>query len=653
MSGKPKLHYFNGRGRMESIRWLLAAAGVEFEECFLETKEDLTKLQKDGSLLFQQVPMVEIDGMKMVQSKAIANYIAAKYNLYGKDLKERALIDMYVEAIIDLNELLMTHAFQPEDKKQQHFANLVDKATNRYFPVFEKVLKDHGQDFLVGNQLSRADVQLLESLLMAEECKPDILAQFPLLQSFKTRISHIPTIKKFLQPGSQRKPPLQQKDLPKVMKIVWVQLSSPLNSEYAGTRGRTAPLLCRWTFKLRDCRFTDISFNKSVREPAYRPSLRPRRARAAAHGRSGILTQGLRPRHRREPHCRLGASEPFLPRQPCPSGAQPWHAADLEPGAVPRVGSQAFRTRPRQLFSPQALAALGDAVYRRKGSRETAPLPPRGPQASGEREGGREVRLRGGEGGPRGSAWAARSAGGAVRVQDLHLEFIRKKEVQVMAGKPKLHYSSMRGRMESIRWLLAAAGVEFEEQFIEKKEDLEKLRNDGYLLFQQVPMVEIDGMKVVQTRAICSYIAAKYNLYGKDLKERAWIDMYVEGTKDLLDMIMYHPFQPADTKEKNLALIIERATTRYFPVYEKALKDHGQDYLVGNKLSWADIHLLEAILTVEEWKPDILSAFPLLQAFKGRTSNIPTIKKFLQPGSQRQPPEDEKAVALALEIYGI
>lgn len=35
-------------------------------------------------------------------------------------------------------------------------------------------------------------------------------------------------------------------------------------------------------------------------------------------------------------------------------------------------------------------------------------------------------------------------------------------------------------------------------------------------------MVEMDGMRMVQTRAILSYIAGKYNLYGKDLKERAW-----------------------------------------------------------------------------------------------------------------------------------
>lgn len=45
--------------------------------------------------MFQQVPMVEIDGMKLVQSRAILNYIATKYNLYGKDIKERALYGIF------------------------------------------------------------------------------------------------------------------------------------------------------------------------------------------------------------------------------------------------------------------------------------------------------------------------------------------------------------------------------------------------------------------------------------------------------------------------------------------------------------------------------------------------------------------------------
>ncbi|XP_019590309.1 glutathione S-transferase A4 isoform X2 [Rhinolophus sinicus] len=169
-----------------------------------------------------------------------------------------------------------------------------------------------------------------------------------------------------------------------------------------------------------------------------------------------------------------------------------------------------------------------------------------------------------------------------------------------MTAKPKLCYFRGRGRMESIRWLLAAAGVEFEEEFIETREQYEKLQKDGRLLFGQVPLVEIDGMSLTQTRAILSYLAAKYNLYGKDLKETVRIDMYTDGTQDLMAMIMMAAFKPPEEKEENVALIVTKAKTRYFPVFEKA--------------------------------------------FKTRISNIPTIKKFLQPGSQRKPPPDSHYV---------
>ncbi|KAM6185934.1 glutathione S-transferase alpha-4-like [Rhynchocyon petersi] len=213
-----------------------------------------------------------------------------------------------------------------------------------------------------------------------------------------------------------------------------------------------------------------------------------------------------------------------------------------------------------------------------------------------------------------------------------------------MAAKPKLYYFRGRGRMESIRWLLAAAGVEFDEVFLEKKEQFEKLEKDGRLLFGQVPLVEMDGMMLTQTRAILSYLAAKYNLYGKDLKERVRIDMYVDGTMDLMMMIMLTPFKPPEEKEENLALIVKKAKARYLPVFEKILKDHGEDFLVGNKFSWADVQLIEAILMMEEINASILSDFPLLKAFKTRISSIPTIKKFLQPGSQRKQPPDQHYV---------
>ncbi|XP_010629373.1 glutathione S-transferase A3-like [Fukomys damarensis] len=219
MSGKPVLHYFDGRGRMESIRWLLAAAGVEFEEKFIKTAEELEKLKNDGLLMFQQIPMVEMDGMKLVQSRAILNYIATKYNLYGKDMKERALIDMYTEGVADLYEMIIQLVIVSPDEKDAKIAMIKDRTKNRYLPAFEKVLKNHGQDYLVGNKLSKADIFLTELLYCIEEVDASLLANFPLLQALKTRISNLPNVKKFLQPGGQRKPPITAKVVEEARKI--------------------------------------------------------------------------------------------------------------------------------------------------------------------------------------------------------------------------------------------------------------------------------------------------------------------------------------------------------------------------------------------------------------------------------------------------
>lgn len=203
---KPKLYYFNGRGRMESVRWLLAAAGVEFDEVFLETREQYQQLLKDGALLFEQVPMVEVDGMKLVQTNAILNYFAAKHNLYGKDIKERALIDMYSEGAKDLMTFVLRHPFLPAAEKDGNLTQMENKAKNRYFPAFEKSINQQ-TGYMVGDQLTIIDLQVLEVILMLEEKFPLILADFSMLQKFKAKISSIPRIQKFLQPGSPRKPP--------------------------------------------------------------------------------------------------------------------------------------------------------------------------------------------------------------------------------------------------------------------------------------------------------------------------------------------------------------------------------------------------------------------------------------------------------------
>lgn len=57
--------------------------------------------------------------------------------------------------------------------------------------------------------------------------------------------------------------------------------------------------------------------------------------------------------------------------------------------------------------------------------------------------------------------------------------------------------------------------------------------------------------------------------------------MYVEGLRDLSDMIMYFPLSLPEEKEMNLEYILQRATTRFFPVYEKV-----SDRLLSCFVTW-------------------------------------------------------------------
>ncbi|NXU72967.1 GSTA3 transferase, partial [Oreotrochilus melanogaster] len=189
---KTKLCHFDGRGKMESVYWFLAAAGVEV--CF---SVPTFKLCIGGSLVFQQMPMVEISGMKMVQTGTILSYIAAKYNLCGKDLKERALIDMYVGGTGGIFF-----------SSPHHFCNVFKQKITRQKAalVLFKVtrLGSGNYNSSMAKNISTQISKIVFSCVTFSSLNT-IYLHFTFL-AFKASISTITTIKKFLEPGSQRKP---------------------------------------------------------------------------------------------------------------------------------------------------------------------------------------------------------------------------------------------------------------------------------------------------------------------------------------------------------------------------------------------------------------------------------------------------------------
>jgi glutathione S-transferase len=105
------LYYFSGRGLADQMRWMLAAADISFTQKVISHKDQLAKMAKQ-QLPFGQLPLLQIDGIEIVQSQAAVRYIAKRSGLVGKTNEEELKCDMIVEAVRDLLSLVAAAPFK-------------------------------------------------------------------------------------------------------------------------------------------------------------------------------------------------------------------------------------------------------------------------------------------------------------------------------------------------------------------------------------------------------------------------------------------------------------------------------------------------------------------------------------------------------------
>ena len=190
-----KLHYFKGRGRAETTRWMLAINHLTFENVPIDTPNALTMLRLTGKLPFDQMPLLEIDELKLSQSSAMIRYLARRGGFYGKNDFEGLWCDMIVGAVADFAEAAMQAAFKPT----KEIASIALKAGfNKFGPRFESRLRENGSGFCVGAGVTFADVVLAEALSEYLDWCPDILADTPELMSLYNRILSEPGVSSYL-----------------------------------------------------------------------------------------------------------------------------------------------------------------------------------------------------------------------------------------------------------------------------------------------------------------------------------------------------------------------------------------------------------------------------------------------------------------------
>ena len=195
MSNEVKLHYFLGRGRAETTRWMLAINQINFKNNPIITPEDLCELRNSGKLPFDQIPLLEINGMNISQSSGIIRYLARIGGYYGENEKEALYCDMFAGAIADFAETSMQAAFQPSEEIA---VKMLHERFNKFAPKFEVRIKENGNELCVGNKMSFADIILTEALSAYIEWIPDLLKNNPLLLSIYEKVLNQTGIKFYL-----------------------------------------------------------------------------------------------------------------------------------------------------------------------------------------------------------------------------------------------------------------------------------------------------------------------------------------------------------------------------------------------------------------------------------------------------------------------
>jgi len=198
MAPNYKLTYFNSRGYGELSRLILAEAGVTYVDNRIE-KDAWPALKPKTP--FNKIPILEVDGTVISESRAIARYLAREHKLAGKTSLDQAKCDMLVDAFYDfmshLRELLVE---KDEQKKNEIKAKFATEILPPAFDSYTKILESNGggKGFIVGDSVTWADLGLAHALWGLQQRQATVLDKRPLLKEYMDRILSRPNIKAWM-----------------------------------------------------------------------------------------------------------------------------------------------------------------------------------------------------------------------------------------------------------------------------------------------------------------------------------------------------------------------------------------------------------------------------------------------------------------------
>merc|ERR1711963_1033807 len=201
-SSQPKLTltYFDIRGRGEVPRLVMANGGLNWTDIRVSFAQwPAVK----PTMPYGTMPLLGVDGRNFTQSIAIQSYLAKITGIYPSRLVDQLMTDQIVYAREDLlvayYQATIAQGVTDADRKVK-YAKLVNETIPLYLGNFEKYIARNPSNsgFVIGNQVSLADIVLMEGTQNIFRDMPQMLQPFQKLQNLRNQTAAVPNIAAYL-----------------------------------------------------------------------------------------------------------------------------------------------------------------------------------------------------------------------------------------------------------------------------------------------------------------------------------------------------------------------------------------------------------------------------------------------------------------------
>jgi len=153
---KPKLYYFDTKGRAYPCKVIFNVGNVAFEDFKFDMNE-WAKHKKDMPM--GQVPVLEYKKQKMCQSQAVAQFAAELAGFCPKDAWEKSKVMEFMGCCEDVyNKIYSGFAEKDATKKKEMRAKLCKETFPEFFASMDKmVAANNHPGFCVGDKFTAAD----------------------------------------------------------------------------------------------------------------------------------------------------------------------------------------------------------------------------------------------------------------------------------------------------------------------------------------------------------------------------------------------------------------------------------------------------------------------------------------------------------------